>query len=189
MSSDHRRKRKAFFSGTDDRDDTGKVTISGVVGKLSSACEMVFRFNLPGNMKISNLSIGDIFAEEGSSFAVPKEWLSQVKREVRQPYAANYATGGRYGYDKNRAVGRTTAPVTPTTKPSSAGTSLTPEEQEVLASFGFPFALEEEGGGNLLPFSERPLTRGRKKSGKNSKGASISRPSFEKRVSQKMPTK
>lgn len=162
-------RKKAFFSGTDDRDDNGNCTISGVVGKLSSTCEMVFRFNLPKNMKINDLKVADIFAEEGQNFEVPAEWLSQVKREAPKTYG-NYATGGRqYGYQGgNTGVGKGNNVVSnPNFQGNrSAGMALDATDQEVLAAFGYPFALEEEGD---RPFSHSLPGRGHKKQRKNTR--------------------
>lgn len=159
----------AFFSGTDDRDDNGNCTISGVVGKLSTTIEMVFRFNLPGNLKINPLDMGFIFEEEKDNFEVPKDWLNNVKRQVYTPpapstyggYGSQYGKGNR---GKNTAVGG----VVPNESFRGANSQmalddagLSADDSEVLAAFGHPFPFSGEGG-NQPPFTERPLTKGRK---------------------------
>lgn len=161
----------AFFSGTDDRDDNGNCTISGVVGKLSTTCEMVFRFNLPGNMKIANLNIPDIFASESESFEVPPEWLSQVKREPVKTYPGyqggnygNYGNGTYYGAGGRGGAGQAGKNVVPNpnVRQGNLGMGLDGDDEEVLRQFGYPFVNEGEGA-LLLPFAHAPKTKGRKK--------------------------
>jgi PRTRC genetic system protein A len=161
----------AFFSGTDDRDDNGNCTISGVVGKLSTTCELVFRFNLPGNLKINPLGMDFIFAEEEDNFEVPKDWLNNVKRQVYVPPVVpvgGYNYGGN-GYNK-RNYGKNATAGGVVHNESFRGQNgqmamddagLSQDDAEVLASFGHPFPFSGEGG-NQPPFTERPLTKGRK---------------------------
>lgn len=162
----------AFFSGTDDRDDNGNCTISGVVGEMNKPKPaMVFRFNLPGNVKIAGLTPDDIFAQEGQGFDVPAEWLTQVKREVYT--SANYGLHGRGNQLGNRTTiggggtaNRGGTPVVSNPNSSTPAIStlgLDADETALLERFGYPFALEEEG--QILPFPQRPLVRGH-----NSKG-------------------
>lgn len=158
----------AFFSSTDDRDDNGNCTISGVVGKLSTTCEMVFRFNLPGNMKITGLNIPDIFAAEGETFDVPKEWLDQVKREPVKSYTGygnygngNYYGGGHGGGGRNTGHTKHVVP-NPNVRGSDLGMGLSADDEEVLRQFGFPFVNSGEEG-LLVPFTNAPKNKGRKK--------------------------
>lgn len=149
--------KKAFFSGTDDGDDNGRVTVSGVVGKLTAnSYDTVFRFNLPGNVKIKDLKVEDIFTDESNKAEVPAEWLSNVKREVYTAPKTTYYGGG---YQGNRSTH--TRGVVP--NPNAVGigrqTYLSDDDQEVLAQFGYPFALEDEG--DAVPFVQRPLGKGR----------------------------
>lgn len=160
----------AFFSGTDDRDDNGNCTISGVVGKISTTCEMVFRMNLPGNYKINPLPMDQIFEEEKDNFEVPKDWLGQVKKEVYVAPVHNYG-GGYNGYGKygnGRAKNTTPGGVVPNENFRGANGSvalddigLSDDDMEVLKSFGHPFPFNGEGG-DQPPFAERPLVQGRK---------------------------
>ena len=151
-------RKKAFFSGTDDRDDLGNCYVSGVVGKISSTMEMVFRFNLPGSMKINSLPMAEIFVDTTPAFEVPKEWLGQVKRQVYVPPVNNYNYNKRNNYNAG-------GPVVPNenfrrSHTALVGMELSTDDMEVLQQFGHPFAFEEEG--DNLPFSSRPLTQGRK---------------------------
>lgn len=152
----------AFFSGTDDRDDNGNCTISGVIGEMhKQKPAMVFRFNLPGNVKINNLTVDDIFCQEGQDFEVPPEWLAQVKREVYTPPSYGRGTGGR------GMVGSRSGSTNVVSNPNSRNPAVTQgnfgldeEDEALLRHFGFPFANEEEG--SVHPFPHRPLTQGRK---------------------------
>lgn len=147
----------SFFSSTDDRDDTGNCTISMVIGKLTATTyEYVARFNLPGNMKINTLKVEDIFASEGDNFEVPKEWLSQVKRETARTtvYGGRGAAWDAYNYGGNRTG------VVPNPNVNRKTSLLSAEDEEVLAQFGYPFANEGKGGDDA-PFAHRPK-KGRK---------------------------
>ncbi len=171
-------RKKAFFSGTDNNDDRGNCYISGVVGKLTTTKEMVFRFNLPGNMKIDPLDMNSIFEGEASP-EVPAEWLAQVKRQVYTPPAFNtYQYGQNRGGNLNTGGAANNVVANPNFRQNSralAGQALglSEDDQEVLNQFGYPFPEGEEGQG---PFPQRPLTKGRhsrkgsgsKKTSKNS---------------------
>lgn len=164
----------AFFSGTDDGDDRGNCYVSGVIGKLSTTCEKVFRFNLPGNMKINPLPM-DLIFEASEAPEVPAEWLAQVKKQV---YVA--PTYGGYGRNTTGSPNTATGGNRSTTTTAggrvvvanenfrgagsgmaleSAG--LSSDDTEVLHQFGFPFPYSGEGG-SFPPFPHRPQTLGRK---------------------------
>lgn len=165
----------AFFSGTDDSDDRGNCYISGVVGKLTTTCEMVFRFNLPGNMKINPLGMEFIFADEIAE-DVPPEWLAQVKRQVYTPPARGIGyqgtgygqgIGGYNGGHQSGGAGNTGRSVVANESFRGANrqlaldaTGLSEDDMEVLRQFGHPFPCEGEEG--FSPFPSRPLTQGRK---------------------------
>ena len=167
----------AFFSGTDDSDDRGNCYVSGVIGKLSTTCDKVFRFNLPGNMKINPLPMEHIF-EASEAPEVPPEWLAQVKKQVyvapvRSTYHHNTGgTGGPNGYGQNTSTapgGRVVANESfrgSNRSLAMESTGLSADNMEVLNQFGFPFPCsgEEE---EYLPFPQRPQTLGRKSRGKN----------------------
>lgn len=177
----------AFFSGTDDRDDNGNCTISGVIGEMNKASPaMVFRFNLLGNMKVNNLKVEDIFVQEGQDFEVPAEWLGQVKKET---YTTTYG-GGLYGGRGNftgtsgsstgsnttanrRSGGNVSAVVSNpnSRRPALESTGLNEADQELLGRFGFPFV--HEGEDLTGPFPHRPLVQGRK--GRNNSNKSSSK--------------
>lgn len=161
----------AFFSGTDDADDRGNCYVSGVIGKLSSTCDKIFRFNLPGNMKINPLPMDMIF-EASEAPEVPAEWLAQVKKQVYVAPVSTYSrnTGGAGGV--NGYPGNTTT--TPGGRVVSndnfrgangrlglESAGLSSDDMEVLNQFGFPFPYS----GNVeddLPFPQRPQVLGRK---------------------------
>jgi PRTRC genetic system protein A len=83
----------AFFSGTDDRDDKGNISFSGVFGKLKDKDPMtVWRFNYFDKKYTAKVS--DMFEEPAlPETEVPQEWLEQIKV---QTYSAPY--GGYGGY-------------------------------------------------------------------------------------------
>jgi hypothetical protein len=156
-------RKKAFFSGTDDNDDRGNCYISGVVGKLTTTVDTVFRFNLPGNMKINPLPKELIFEAAQDNFEVPKAWMDQVKKQ--QYVAPTYGTGyhGVYGRNTPPAGGGAVANGNFRRQGAGVGgqpTGLSQDNAEVLASFGFPFPYDGEGG-DQIPFTERPLVKGR----------------------------
>lgn len=68
----------AFFSGTDDRDDGGNISFSGVVGQMlfETGPKTVWRFNY--QQRKFEASFDQIF-EAAPAGEVPAEWLSQVK--------------------------------------------------------------------------------------------------------------
>jgi PRTRC genetic system protein A len=66
----------AFFSGTDNSDDSNKISISGVIGQLNNAVPAtVWRFNCMQD-KVP-MALEDVFAQETTA-EVPKEWLDKV---------------------------------------------------------------------------------------------------------------
>lgn len=75
---------RAFFSGTDDRDDKKNPWISGVFGKLSSAFEHKFRFN-DGCGRHFEMDAKEIFSFSDSEFVTPSEWLAQVELQAHAP--------------------------------------------------------------------------------------------------------
>lgn len=86
----------AFFSGTDDRDDKGNISFSGVFGKLKDKEPMtVWRFNYfdkKYNAKVSDMFEDPIHPET----EVPDEWLERVKVQTyTTPYQGGY--GGYQG--------------------------------------------------------------------------------------------
>jgi hypothetical protein len=68
----------AFFSGTDDRDDSGNISFSGVVGQMlaETGPKTVWRFNY--QQRKFEASFDQIF-EGAPAGEIPAEWLSQVK--------------------------------------------------------------------------------------------------------------
>jgi PRTRC genetic system protein A len=68
----------AFFSGTDDRDDAGNISFSGVVGHMlaETGPKTVWRFNY--QQRKFEASFDQIF-EASPVGETPAEWLSQVK--------------------------------------------------------------------------------------------------------------
>lgn len=68
----------AFFSGTDDRDDGGNISFSGVVGQMLSETgpKTVWRFNY--QQRKFEATFNQIF-ENSQAGEIPAEWLSQVK--------------------------------------------------------------------------------------------------------------
>lgn len=171
----------AFFSGTDDSDDRGNCYVSGVIGKLSTTCDKIFRFNLPGNMKINPLPMEHIF-EAAEALEVPPEWLAQVKKQqyvapIRSTYTQNSGgTGGVNGYNSSNSApgGRVVANTNFRGSNSSLAlesAGLSTDDMEVLNQFGFPFPYSGEVEGDL-PFPQRPQTLGRKS--RNNKGKKVS---------------
>lgn len=69
----------AFFSGTDDRDDIGNISFSGVFGKLKDKEPMtVWRFNYYGKKftaKVADIFEDPVFPEN----EIPAEWLDKVR--------------------------------------------------------------------------------------------------------------
>lgn len=166
----------AFFSGTDDSDDRGNCYVSGVIGKLSSTCDKIFRFNLPGNMKINPLPMDMIF-EASEAPEVPAEWLAQVKK---QQYVAPVYSGPRYSQNTS-GVGTTGVGANRSTTTTPGGrvvanesfrgnngsmalesVGLSADDAEVLNQFGFPFPYSGTEEGSDLPFPQRPQVSGRK---------------------------
>lgn len=165
----------AFFSGTDDNDDRGNCYISGVIGKLSTTCDMVFRFNLPGNMKIDKMDMGHIFENEAGP-EVPKEWLNQVKKQVYTPPPRTVYGGQNYTQNSGGAAGRNNGVVANQNFQGGNGRvaleqlgvnvdSLSDDDMKLLEDFGYPFPYSE--GGHERPFSLCPLPQGHKARGKN----------------------
>lgn len=161
----------AFFSGTDDGDDRGNCYVSGVIGKLSSTCDKVFRFNLPGNMKINPLPMEHIF-EAAEVQEVPAEWLAQVKKQQYVATVSTYSqnTGGAGGVNGYRRDTHTTPGGRVVANGNFRGANsglgmeslgLSADDKEVLNQFGFPFPCDREGGADA-PFPERPQVLGRK---------------------------
>lgn len=168
----------AFFSGTDDGDDRGNCYVSGVIGKLSTTCDKVFRFNLPGNMKINPLPMELIFAESAPE-EVPAEWLAQVKKQEYVAPAYNRST-----YSMNTGgVGNTTGGTNATGNQGGRvvanqsfrrdngrlgleSVGLSSDDMEVLNQFGFPFPYSGNEEDSDLPFPQRPQALGRKSHGK-----------------------
>lgn len=171
-------RKKAFFSGTDDNDDRGNCYVSGVIGKLSTTCEKVFRFNLPGNMKINPLGMEHIF-QASDAPEVPAEWLAQVKKQEYVPpvrstymgYGSSLNTGGAAGTDYG---GRNTT-TTPggrvvanenfrgqNSRLALESVGLSADDTEVLNQFGYPFPYSGKEEGLVLPFPQRPQSLGRK---------------------------
>lgn len=156
----------AFFSGTDDNDDRGNCYVSGVIGKLSTTCEMVFRFNLPGNMKINPLPMDMIFEYEQEP-QVPAEWLAQVKKQVyvapvTRGYTVNTggAAGGNYG-GRGAAVGNPNFPGN-NGRLALEQLGLSGDDEKLLEEFGYPFPYSGTAEGSDLPFPQRPQALGRK---------------------------
>lgn len=157
----------AFFSGTDDNDDRASCAISGVVGKLSTNPELVFRFNLPGGGKESKIEMkmNEIFEEAVPPSEVPAEWLAQVQKEA--PVVSTFRSGydnlyGGSGYQGGYGGGRggRTSHNSRVAGQSSSVSDLTDiATDELLERLGFPFAKgSEEGSG---PFVGAPSSRGR----------------------------
>lgn len=92
----------AFFSGTDDRDDSGSVRISGVLGfndtpedKPVSGRREIWRFNCYGT-KI-DLQMSDVFFTPPRPVEeTPEAWMSKVSLHATAP--ALVATGGTGSY-------------------------------------------------------------------------------------------
>ena len=83
----------AFFSGTDNNDDRNKISVSGVVGKLTNeSYDTVWRMNL-GDVK-KELKIGDVFDITQDPVEIPKEWLSRVS--VSRPSFVGTGVMGRH---------------------------------------------------------------------------------------------
>jgi PRTRC genetic system protein A len=166
----------AFFSGTDDSDDRGNCYVSGVIGKLSTTCDKVFRFNLPGNMKINPLPPELIF-ETYETTEVPAEWLAQVKKQqyvaptynTRPLYSQNTSGVGTTGGGANRST--TTTPGGRVVANESfrgnngsmalESVGLSADDTEVLNQFGFPFPCSGTEEDSFLPFPQRPQVSGR----------------------------
>lgn len=189
-------RKKAFFSGTDDNDDRASCAISGVVGKLSTNPELVFRFNLPGGggkeSKIE-MKMGDIFVEETQPVEVPKEWLGQVQKDIpvyltqgyRHPgyssgqYDDLYG-GGRGGNANNFRGGRNHVQ---TSRPAGASSSVSDlaglASDELLERLGFPFVEGSDEEGQSVPFVGASQKRGRtsKKAQKKSSRKTLRLPS------------
>ncbi|HET8686721.1 MAG TPA: Mov34/MPN/PAD-1 family protein [Methanosarcina sp.] len=87
----------AFFSGTDNNDDSSSIRISGVFGNLqNSTPSTVWRFNYL-NQKF-DLKLEDIFEEpKKEELELPKEWLSRVAVSTPTVYPINryVGTGGK----------------------------------------------------------------------------------------------
>lgn len=168
----------AFFSGTDDNDDRGSCAISGVVGKLSTSPELVFRFNLPNSKVKIDVKLNEVFVEEVQEEEVPSAWLSQVKKEVYTAPAGSFrgygagSTGygaGSTGYDNiyggNFGRGSRVQQRTHVAGTGTAGNDVASlgdlTDDALLQRLGFPFVEGSEEGDDL-PFVGASQGRGKK---------------------------
>lgn len=77
----------AFFSSTDDRDDTGCIRFSGVIGHNDKPeRSMKFRFNYLGQRM--EVQLTDLFEREEQEVSIPEAWFDNV----------NLATPAAHGY-------------------------------------------------------------------------------------------
>lgn len=96
----------AFFSGTDNRDDTSLYGYSGVVGNLDKPSpSVIFRLNA-GELKVDKIPPEDIFDFSSPKPEVPAAWLDKVSVETFT-YSGGLYSGGMYGARSkaNRAFG------------------------------------------------------------------------------------
>lgn len=91
------RKRLAFFSGTDERDDRSSICYSGVIGKLDTPTP-AFKFRFNSQEKKYDVQITDIFSDE--QVQVPAEWLDKVS------VLGTQYNGGYYGGNWGNYAGR-----------------------------------------------------------------------------------
>jgi PRTRC genetic system protein A len=94
----------AFFSGTDNRDDSNNISFSGVFGHLKNPTPMtVWRFNYME--KKYEAKIDDIFeAPVAPEVEIPSEWMDQVKVTAPYQYQGGFSNPGNVG----RGVGHNT---------------------------------------------------------------------------------
>lgn len=87
----------AFFSGTDNNDDSANVCFSGVFGKIGQTVpETTWRFNY-GNVKFK-AELNDIFdMPKEDDVNVPEEWMKQVEVAKHTPYKSQAYSGGYAG--------------------------------------------------------------------------------------------
>jgi hypothetical protein len=86
----------AFFSATDDRDDSGCIRYSGVIGHNDKPeRSMKFRFNYLGNRM--EVQLTDLFERKQGKVLIPDSWMDNVKLNVPSPavYKGAY-TGHSY---------------------------------------------------------------------------------------------
>lgn len=161
----------AFYSGTDDNDDRGSCAISGVVGKLSTNPELIFRFNLPNSKVKVDVKLNEIFEEEAQPVEVPAAWLGQVKREVYTAPAGSFRGygAGSTGYDNiyggNFGRGSRVQQRTHVAGTGTAGNDVASlgdlTDDALLQRLGFPFVEGSEEGDDL-PFVGASQGRGKK---------------------------
>jgi hypothetical protein len=132
----------AFFSGTDNNDDTNSVRYSGVIGKLTDASyESIWRFN-NGAIK-TEASLKDIFEVSVEKIEYPSEWKDKIQLHTRinyqHPGKHHTRTGltnlGAGSSDPNWAAGLDTSPVkTPARRGYADIVDMT--DEEIAAAYG-----------------------------------------------------
>jgi PRTRC genetic system protein A len=85
----------AFFSGTDDRDDTDCIRYSGVIGHNDKTERtMKFRFTYFGRRM--DVELKDLFEHKEVAPEIPGDWLDKVKTQTYGPYHGQIWQGGGY---------------------------------------------------------------------------------------------
>jgi hypothetical protein len=172
----------AFFSGTDDNDDTNSIRFSGVLGKVMDLSpEHKFRFNCMGRRL--EVKLEDVFLSRPTE--VPEEWLERVKTlsaptVVGGTSPAVYQGGHQTGYHGGVAY---SSPGAPNSSPlgRKGGSSEAAEEWARRASnnTGIQAGTPSNGGaGRSTPNPTNQANTGNSAGAAEKKGGGQSASSF-----------
>lgn len=145
----------AFYSGTDNRDDSDAVRVSGVAGNLHKwKHEMKFRFNYEAEK--FELTVDDIFLPAENEVVVPQEWMDKV---VEEKYTMPTIYRGQRGNQLGKPQGGSTAGVN---KPQAGDRVVPPVRATVVQ--GVSMYLDSlnrrvipKGMGNQWAFYDDPI--------------------------------